>query len=80
MADGYILENGTLTPAFIYEGEKIAVEYPTGTKGAEKGIHFEVPPAKVHTMLRNATLPSGEPCTVLLEKSPITRLPLVVLS
>lgn len=72
MAEGFILRNSTLVPVFVYEGERIAVEYPDGTT-------FEVPPNKVHMMLYPAIHQSGEPCHVLLDQSPITRLPLVVL-
>ena len=72
MAQGFTLDGGTLKDVFIYEGERIAVEYPDGTT-------FEVPSDKVHMMLNPSFLPSGETCHILMEKSPITRLPLVVL-
>ena len=72
MADGFILSGNTLIPAFIYEGERIAIEYPDG-------VSFEVPPSKVHIMLHSAIAANGEECHILMEKSPITRLPLVVL-
>lgn len=71
--EGLIIESGRRTKmAYIYEGERIAVEYPDGTT-------VEIPPNKVHMMLLDSMLPSGESCHILLEKTPITRLPIVVL-
>lgn len=71
--EGYIIEGDRrLKEAYIYEGERIAVEYPNGQT-------VEIPPNKVHMMLTKGRLPSGEPCHILMEKSPMTRLPIVVL-
>jgi len=73
MADGFVLgSNNRLEEAYIYEGERIAVEYPDGTTS-------EIAPQNVHKALRNAFLPDGEPCQVLLEKTPLSRYDIVVL-
>lgn len=72
MAMGMILSDGRLVDAYIYEGENIAVEYPDGKT-------FEVPRNKIHTLTMKATLPDGTSCNVLLEKTPMTRLDIVVL-
>ena len=72
MAEGYILSSNTLVPVYIYEGERIAVEYPNGET-------VEIPPSQIHMMLIKHKLPSGEDCHILMEKSPVSRLPLVVI-
>ncbi len=73
MAQGVIKTiRGNLEEAFIYEGERVAIEYPDGTS-------YEIPPHKVHAVLFSSLLPDGEECMILPEKSPVTRLPLVIL-
>jgi hypothetical protein len=61
-----------LIDAFIYEGERIGMEYPDGTV-------LEIPPHKVHMVLRPERLPDGSPCHILAEKTPMTRLDIVLM-
>lgn len=72
MAEGKYVHNGYLIDAFIYQGERIGMEYPDGTV-------IEIPPHKVHMVLREERLPSGESCHILAEKTPLTRLDIVVM-
>lgn len=71
MAEQQVLINGCEYTAFVYEGEAIALEYPDGTT-------VSIPSDKVHMALVSGMLISGEPCKILLEKSPFTRLPIVL--
>ncbi len=72
MADKEITaELGKITTAFVYEGERLAVEYPDGTL-------YEIPAHRIHTVLLAGMLPDGERCKIVPVKSPITRLPIVV--
>jgi hypothetical protein len=72
MAQGKVLIEGFLVDAFIYEGEKLAVEYPNGE-------NVPIPLDRVFTVLLDRLLLSGEPCKIVPAKSPITRLDIVVL-
>lgn len=73
MADKKILaSNGALVDAFVFEGEDLAIEYGDGTT-------YKIPPHKVHALLIQSKLPSGDTCWIVPEKSPITRLPIVVI-
>lgn len=72
MGLGLIRAGNSVVETFIYEGENIAAEYPSGEL-------FPIPSDKVHMMLRNEVLPDGTPCKVLLEKTPMTRLEIVVI-
>jgi hypothetical protein len=71
MAEQVVTNNGYQYTAFVYEGEPLALEYPDGTI-------IPIPPDKVHMFLISGFLLSGEPCKILLEKSPISRLDIVV--
>lgn len=72
MAMGLIRTEHLTYEAFIYEGEKLAVEYPSGDT-------VEIPKHRVHAILLDRLLPSGEPCSVVPLKTPLTRLDIVVL-
>ena len=72
MTDGFVLAGNRQIPVFIYEGEKIAIEYPSGKT-------YEIPKEHIPTVLHRGILPNGENCQVLNLLSPITRLPIVVL-
>lgn len=71
MAEKTVIRNGRELTAFVYEGEDLALEYPDGTI-------VPIPPDKVSFCLLDAQLPDGHPCKILLEKSPITRLPIIL--
>ena len=71
MAEKTVVNNGREYTAFVYEGESLALEYPDGTT-------VPIPPDKVHLCLLSSQLPSGEPCKIVMKKSPITRLDIVL--
>lgn len=73
MADKKVrASNGSLVDAFVYEGEELAMEYHDGTT-------VIIPPNKIHQVLLPARLADGESCWIVVEKTPITRLPIVVI-
>lgn len=72
MANGIVVRDGRFINARIYGGEDIGILYPDGTVAV-------IPPDTIHKVLRDATLPDGEPCHVLLDLSPLTRLPIIIL-
>ncbi len=72
MALGQILVDKRLVDAFIYEGERIGLQYPDGTVE-------EIPSNKIYIALRSAIRFDGEECQVLLAKSPVTRMDIVPL-
>lgn len=71
MAEKTVVRNGHEFTAFVYEGEDLALEYPDGTI-------IPIPSDKLHLCLFDGHLPDGNPCKIVLEKSPITRLPIVL--
>lgn len=72
MAMRLTLFEGNLVEQFVYEGENIAAEYPDGKL-------VNIPKDRVHTLVRKGTLADGAPCYVLFEKTPMTRLDIVVI-
>lgn len=73
MADKQVrASNGSLVEAFVYEGEDLAMEYSDGT------LH-PIPADKIHHVLFPSRLADGEKCWIVVEKTPITRLPIVVI-
>lgn len=71
MAEKFILIDGKLIEAFVYEGEDLGIEYHDGTV-------LSIPNDKLYLVLREAQLPDGESCHVVLRKSPLTRLDVVI--
>jgi hypothetical protein len=71
MAMRQVLSEGRLIEAFVYEGEDIAAEYPDGTC-------VQIPKNRVHTLVHKGILADGSPCYILLEKTPMTRLDIVL--
>lgn len=73
MANGTVVYGSRQYSVFIYEGEDLAVQYPDGTL-------IPIPRNRIHTLLSDAVDLNGEPCKVVPQLTPISRLPIVSVS
>lgn len=72
MAERQVKHHDYIYTDFVYEGEALALEYPSGEL-------IRIPDDKVWMFLKDSITVDGDPCSVVLKKSPLTRLDIVVI-